>query len=625
VSPPARERAVEEAGPLDPAVAPATPETAPAADVPTVQRAVAAPGLGLGQQQALAAHSRGALGNAALSRLVAPGRMLARLTKDEASKQIMDAGSGLGTDEDAMFEAIRQCADRAALKADAAVIAELDDELSGTERWHATLLLELGPESAWPPAAREIFAAVEGIGTDEARIFRALSVLSDADAQAIGRIPGLNAMLDDELSGEDLQAARDLLSGSYARAIAYHQANVAMMLTEVNGWRAGTDVLLKNTAEWILPTTGGSPRNNVYVMSPTHDAAARATAAGHRGSQAYFGGDKLFPDASATYGAVIGDTAHMMFPQATVAGEHQERNIWVYDPQHHGAAVVRDWIVAHEVQHDADRHDTEEGYTASYKSPEESWNRYKTEFRSYYVTGAFDPATNSTAPGSAPAPWDNAKQKAIFDHMYTGVYAEWLKPNYDGDTAVDGETDHFQALVHGYKQPEGVNLTNSPRVDELFLSLQRCSPGDTDLTAAPLSTLMANARALNADDLAAVNAASAARLQDELENRLDRSALGAVALVLGGGTVPAWAVVNLGPARRAILAAGAGWGTDEDAMYAAIANATDAERAEMRTDKVIQNVLRDELSGDDLARAQRYLQYGPKSNWPPEVVQQDGG
>lgn len=95
--------------------------------------------------------------------------------------------------------------------------------------------------------------------------------------------------------------------------------------------------------------------------------------------------------------------------------------------------------MVHEVQHDADRHDSEEGHDKPFKSPEESWNRYKTEFRSYWLDGGFD--SSSTTSGSATnAKFDNAKQERIFKHMYGSspddVYAVWLRPNYDKNTKI---------------------------------------------------------------------------------------------------------------------------------------------------------------------------------------------
>jgi hypothetical protein len=596
---------------------------APATGLPLggVQGVLSRGSLGSGQQRALAAGAARGLGNATLSRMLAGPMAIARMPVADAKKAILAAGSGLGTDEEAIYHAIRECDDRAALKADPAVIAELDDELSGWERWKATLLLDLGPEVGWPPAVKELLTAMEGAGTDEARIFRALSGLSEADVTRIGRVGGIMAALEDELSGADLEAARQLLSGSYARAIAYHRANVAMMVAELNTWRTGTDVYLRNTAEWLAPTAGGSPKNNLYTCSPTHDAAARATAHGETGKTAYFGADKLHPDDSSTYAAHIDDRTGLRYAPASIGGEHLDRDIWVYDPQRWGAAIVRDQIVAHEVQHDADRHDSEEGHDHAYKSPEESWNRYKTEFRAYWTGQQFPTSSFSPLSGSATAPWDNAKQKAIFDHMMAGVYAEFVAPNYNGNTVVDGA--RFQDLVHGYKEPEGVNLINSPRIDDFFLSLQACTPAATDMATAPLSTLATRARGLDADDLAAVNAASASRLHRMLEDNLAASAFAAIAMILGGGTIPGWASVNLGPARRAILAAGAGLGTDEQAIYDAIASSSDAERAAMRSDRVIQGVLDDELSGHDLWLARQYLQYGPRSRWPQSVLDQD--
>jgi len=286
------------------------------------------------------------------------------------------------------------------------------------------------------------------------------------------------------------------------------------------------------------------------------------------------------------------------------------------NPSAHAAAAIVSTLV-HELQHAADRHEDEPDWQKAYKSPEESWARYKTEFRAWWLDGDF--GGQSDTKGSAAAPFDNARQKAIFDHfMATGSYNEWLKPNYDDNKEVHGRK--FQDLVHAYTRPEGVNLRNSPRIDDLYVALGRCTPGDVDPVKGPLAAVLAAARALNGDDLAYVNSAEARALQDLMRDRLAASAFAALAVALGP---PGWAAVNIAPARRAILAAGKGLGTNEQAIYDAIANATPAERAEMEKDPVILAELEDELSGKELWRARMYLRHGPRSAWPKAVLDQD--
>jgi hypothetical protein len=209
--------------------------------------------------------------------------------------------------------------------------------------------------------------------------------------------------------------------------------------------------------------------------------------------------------------------------------------------------------------------------------------------------------------------------------MGAAFYAEYLKPNYDKNKKVKSEGKGFADLVHAYARPQGTNLINSPRIDDFSQALQKCNPNALDTKAAPVKPLLDAAGKLDADDLAAVNAPEAKVLQEQLKAQLNGTVFTIVAQTLGGGTgvLPAWAVVNIGPARRAILHAAAGAGTDEDLIYRTIAAASAAERAEMKTDKVIQYVLEDELSGKDLWRARQYLQYGEHKNWPKAVLEQD--
>jgi Putative peptidoglycan binding domain len=472
-----------------------------------------------------------------------PGPVPTGLTYEQAKKKIKDAASGWGTDEEGIYSAIRDCSERNKLKTDGEVQAILKDELSGHDLWKAQLLLEYGSESAYPPAIKEIWAATKGWGTDENRIYAALQKLSAADVQAISKVPGLRDILNDELSGKDLNAANDLLSGDYAKQIAKHKENVAFVKQELADMKKpGNPTRIRNTSEWLDPSTpGATAKNDLYILTPTHDSQPRAKEHGQDNQVAYFGDSPQFPDDSATYDAHISSKRNIHYSAPSVAGEHLEKKIWLHDPKAWGSTTVRG-VMVHEVQHDADRHDKEEGHDKAFKSPEESWNRYKTEFRSYWIDGGHD--GNSTASGTATKTgFDNAKQQAIFLHMYGSspkdVYAEWLRPNYDGNTKVGSQ--NFQDLVHGYTKPEGVNLINSPQIDDFFNRLDKCSTSDTDLTKTPLLELDVAAKALNSDDRAYVNSPEAKRLQDMMKKNLKKSVLTHIATIINGGTEPAWA------------------------------------------------------------------------------------
>jgi hypothetical protein len=644
-----RQKAVAE-----PDASPPAAQPAPAVPVPgdlADHAAMLAPGfMPLAGQRAIAARLARSHGNAHLQRAIS-GRVIARVPVDEAFKAVEDAASGLGTDEDGIYQAIRTCDDRAALKG--RIKAIIEDEMSGFELWKAQLLLEYGPEAGWPaglqalfdacegagtdeklilatlnslsePQAKalakvpglmrvleselsgfdlrrvqlllkygpeagwpkglaEVIASTEGLGTDEARLFRALAKLTEGEAQALANVDGVMALLADELSGDELQAAKDYLSGAYAKQIAAHKANVAAVAALVPTWRADPNPLIKNTAEWLFPTSGAL-RLHVHVLTKTHDSAARAKKLGEKGV-AYFGMDTDFPSDAGTYDAEVTSKRGLEFEDPIAIGTHSGDHVQIMEPSSQAASDILA-VLVHELQHAADRHEDEPDWKEGYKSPEESWVRYKTEFRAYWVDARIGGAET---PGSAAAPFDNARQKGVFDHLYKD-YAEWLKPNYDGNKDVHGKK--FQDLVHGYIKPEGVNLRNSPRIDDLYAAAGRCGPGNVDTSKPPLSELMAAAGALNADDLSYVNSAEALALQERLKSQLAKSAFDALALTLGS---PAWAAVNIAPARRAILDAGRGLGTDEDAMYNAIAAASPAERAEMEKDPVIMAELADEL------------------------------
>jgi len=641
--------------------------------------ALLAPGaLSPSGRRAIAAQLARSHGNAHLQRAIS-GRVLARVPVDQAFKAVEEAASGLGTDEDGIYNAIRTCDDRAALQPriqaiiedelsgsdlrkarmlldygpeaswpaglqtiigacegagtdEALIISTLDsltlpqaqalakipsmmalleDELSGFDLRRVQLLLKYGPQAGWPKGLAEVIAATEGLGTDEKRLFRALGALSEVEAQALAKVDGVMALLSDELSGAELQAAKDYLSGAYAKQIAAHKANVAAVAALVPGWRTSPDAVIKNTAEWLFPAAS-APRLHVHVLTKTHDSAARAKEHGESGV-AYFGLDTDYPSDAATYDADVTSKRGIDFEDANNIGTHSGEHVQIMEP----TARAPDELLAvlvHELQHGADRHEDEPDWKEDFKSPEESWVRYKTEFRAYWVDARIG---GSDTPGSAAAPFDNAHQKGVFDHLYKD-YAEWLKPNYDGNKEVHGKK--FKDLVHGYAKPEGVNLRNSPRIDDLYTAAGRCSPASVDSAKPPLSELLAAARALNADDLAYVNSPEARALQERLKDQLAKSAFDAVALVLGS---PPWAALNIAPARRAILEAGRGLGTDEDAMYNAIAAASAAERAAMEKDPVIMAELADELSGKDLWRARMYLKHGPKATWPKDVLEED--
>jgi hypothetical protein len=475
-------------------------------------------------------------GNAHVSRLLTSATIQRSISLIDAKRWIKDATDGAGTDEDKIYRAIRQCADRAALKADPDVQKMLNGDLSGHDLWKAQLLLEYGKESAFPVTVRAIWNATKGAGTDEERIYKAIHKLTASQLDDLLKIPGLERMLKSELNKGEMKKA----TGG-AGYVDRHKKNVAFMKTQLADMKkAGSPLLDKNTAEWIVPSGTGPAKIELFVLTKTHDSAARAKKQGKTGQLAYFGISNKFPSDVADYDLNISSNRGIYFTDVGVTGEHQNQTIWLMEPKRQGATSVRGTLV-HETQHDADKHEEDPGWSKAFKSPEESWVRYRTEFRAYWIDGDFD--GNSTAPGTAADPkFDNAKQEAIFLHMYgTGpkdVYAVWLRPNYDGNKAVGSQK--FKDLVHGYTHPEGVNLINSPRIDDLYNRLMGCKKSDKRITHSPLKELKAAAQALNADDQIYLNSSRAASFHKLMHDHLAAKLLKKIATVVNGGKVPKW-------------------------------------------------------------------------------------
>ncbi|MGH2561693.1 MAG: hypothetical protein ACRDJH_21720 [Thermomicrobiales bacterium] len=480
-------------------------------------------------------------GNAHVNRVLDHARATAvviqrSISVDEAKRWIKQAASGAGTDEGKIYEAIRQCADRAALKADRDVQRYLTSEMKGHDLWKARLLLEFGKESAFPPTVRAIWGATKGAGTDESRIYKAINKLKPGQLDELLKIPGLKDMLKADLNKGEMKRA----TGG-GGMIDRHKKNVAFVKSELADMKKpGSPLLIRNTAEWMEPIGGGAPKIELYVLTKTHDAAARAKKHGKTSDVAYFGEGQKYPDDSADYDLDIASKRNVYFTGATFVGEHQDKKIWLMEPKRHGSASVRGTLV-HETQHDADKHELEPDWAKAYKTPEESWVRYKTEFRAYWIDGDFD--GNSASSGTATDPkFDNAKQEAIFLHLWgtkeDDTYAEWLRPTYRANPTVGGKK--FQDLVHGYTHPEGINLINSPRIDDLYNSLATCKKTDKNLTRSPLKELKAAAQALNGNDRLYLQSSRAAALHKMMKDNLAANPLKQIATIVGGGTLPKW-------------------------------------------------------------------------------------
>jgi hypothetical protein len=124
----------------------------------------------------------------------------------EAKRIILDATDGWGTDEAAIYDAIRRCNGRSGLKSDGAVLSALAEDMEGHELWKAYLLIEYGAESRFPAPINQLWNATSGAGTDEAGVYAAIEAMDTRAKKSFG----LRYILSWELSGDELQKAIDL-------------------------------------------------------------------------------------------------------------------------------------------------------------------------------------------------------------------------------------------------------------------------------------------------------------------------------------------------------------------------------------------------------------------------------
>src|SRR5687767_9847156 len=165
----------------------------------------------------MSALQRGA-GNAAISRALRPtlARALAAEQADHIAEEVHDGVEGWGTDEDQIYSAMAPvtAADLPQLsgvyrgKFDADLVEDLRDDLDEDAiQANIPALRRSGPDAT----AYELQEAMEGAGTDEGRIYRALSGVGAAELPAIEAAytartgNNLRADLEDELNTEEFR------------------------------------------------------------------------------------------------------------------------------------------------------------------------------------------------------------------------------------------------------------------------------------------------------------------------------------------------------------------------------------------------------------------------------------
>ena len=123
---------------------------------------------------------------------------------------VEQAVAGLGTDEEAIYNAIRQMPpdERAAARADRNFMAMLEGDMSGDELQKAIFLLE-----GYSDHVLAAIDAMSGMGTDEEGLFAAIQSMGPLERDRLRNDAWFMARLRDDLSGDDLKRALQLLGG----------------------------------------------------------------------------------------------------------------------------------------------------------------------------------------------------------------------------------------------------------------------------------------------------------------------------------------------------------------------------------------------------------------------------
>jgi hypothetical protein len=277
-----------------------------------------------------------------------------------------------------------------------------------------------------------------------------------------------------------------------------HDANRA----RVQGWLdAGAaqnhDRMLRNSCEWAK--TG---RSKIYVLTKTHDSTARCAAAHHAGGAAWFSYPAGELSAATVYytrraaAADPWDNANIYFendPDVDGFNYSDTRVVALME-----TAVARGSgyfyrVLKHETQHAADLH----GNT--------DLERYKSEFRAYWLgSGEFNSESPTAHVHHLGWTW-TARQWAIFDDMYNDPTYGYVKTAWDAENAEHDRTKRsFQNDVIAFARPESINPENSIRVDDFHQAVQAASHADcaADSAAHPNAKVTAVRTALAALDAA---------------------------------------------------------------------------------------------------------------------------
>jgi Txe/YoeB family toxin of Txe-Axe toxin-antitoxin module len=289
------------------------------------------------------------------------------------------------------------------------------------------------------------------------------------------------------------------------------------------GWD-DPDNLIYNALQW-LPGPGRAKTPVTFVvMAPTHDSTTRDPSMG----TAYFDTRVRYPDIGGDYPADPAVKTHpgLMYELAGAQATTLIDEIHLYTNQYFDEESLKR-ILIHEVQHVADQ----SRLFTLFGTGQLSLAAYKTEFRAHWIqaeppkaTGSVsvrsgpsmnfgssqEPATNSpdvtasnpqncspsckAANQSVKTHFKNLRQENIFWYL---LYFY----KYRGFDCLYVCDPQFRKSVDDMAFPEGVNLANSTRIEDLNNAIEKCRPQ------------------MNIDDPAVLHAVSATRKLTNLDRQ----------------------------------------------------------------------------------------------------------
>lgn len=115
--------------------------------------------------------------------------------------------------------------------------------------------------------------------------------------------------------------------------------------------------------------------------------------------------------------------------------------------------------------------------------PANDLERYKTEFRAYWMDGHYDVHSTALDPAMSAQGPKSPKSREIFEHLYNSPTYSYVKRNYDANT------NHFREHVNAYVVPDGINLIASPRLDNLRNAIEGYAGAGFPAHSAAVQTL----------------------------------------------------------------------------------------------------------------------------------------